>query len=80
MNTNDLTLLQQLAAERGYHLTGPEIAALCALPHVLALHFWASVRYWQYIGGAAGLKRFFTTGSTKPISPNVSADEPKKTP
>jgi hypothetical protein len=64
--TNDVQtiqeLAQQLAAAHGIHLTGYEFAALVALPHTLALHFWAAVRFYSYIGGFNGVKNFLKTG------------------
>ena len=64
-DTNTIALVQQLAAAKGYHLTGAEIAALCSLPHVIALHVWAGLKYYAHIGGWDGIVRFLKTGSNQ---------------
>ncbi len=69
MNTNAVPIIQQIAAAHGYTLNGYEIAALCALPHTLALHFWGAVKFYGYIGGFDGIKYFLKTGSLKPKTP-----------
>jgi hypothetical protein len=69
-----IQIAQHIATASGYNLSGYEIAALCSLPHVIALHFWAGVRYYAWIGGWDGIKRFLKTGTIAPTMARPAVD------